>query len=467
LTEAEAPEAEPREPVDSATRPSTARRAAGLSRRIGSLAFGSAAVRGVGSLLVARVIVGAATLLLFALIARTLPATEFGLFGLAWSVSYFLATIAEGGFGLLVVREVARRPSVTGHYLGAFLSVRGAITVVALLATLAAAATTGWESVATVIAMAATAAFLQAVSGVPRDFLIARDSTELAALHSIAETILRTAVIVPTAALTSSVTATFAAAAAFHLVWTGVGLALIRILMHPIGVLAGMRSWARVLRQSLPYGGLVILTSAYAQLDVILVSALVPLDAAALYIAASRLLAATDYVPEAAWRWAYPRLSRSIAQVARLATRLATALLALGVLVGTLVLLTSPVVIPAVFGDAYRSASRPMALMAAAIPLRYLAHVYGTALSAGGRQTSRTMTFGAVVLAAIVVEILLIRAAGIYGAALAITSSSTLLVTAWFVVARRGWGRDLDVKQPILAAAATAALILVAVAVPV
>jgi O-antigen/teichoic acid export membrane protein len=421
--------------------------------------IGQSALTGVGSLLAARIIVGGSTLLLFALLAQGLPSTQFGLFGVAWSVSYLFAAVVEGGYGLLVVREIARSPAASGYYLGAFLSVRVAVALLALAAAAGLSMSSGWDSLPAVLAMAATAANLQVVSGVPRDFLIGSDRSELAAAHSIAETVLRTVVILITAANTTSITTIFAAAALFHLAWTAIGLPLVWFLLRPRGVSTGVRSWRAVLRDSLPFGALVVLGAAYAQIDVVIVSTLLPLETVAVFLVASRILAAMDYLPEAAWRWAYPRLSRSGIALPRRTSRLAVALLVLGVVVAAGVAIAAPVGIPLLFGEAYRPAIIITEVMAAAIPLRYLAHVYGTALSAGGRQVWRTLVFLTVITIAMVVEIALISVAGLNGAALAVVFSSALLAGSCLAAGRIAWGRALD-RWPLVAAALVAVITL-------
>jgi O-antigen/teichoic acid export membrane protein len=408
------------------------------------------AVRGVGALLVARVVLGAATLGVFAVMARTLSTTEFGLFGLAWSVSYLFAAVAEGGYGLLVVREVARQPKQAGHYLGAFLPIRLFIAVAVLIVAAGSSARLGWNGPAVVLLLSAAAANLQVVSGVPRDFLIARDRTTWAALHAILETFGRTAVILVTANTTHSVAAIFAAAALFHLGWSIAFLPVFWYVVRPRGVRHGASSWATVLARSLPFGAFVVLGAVSAQLDVVIVSALLPLAAVATLQVALRILAATDYAPEAAWRWAYPRLSRSaddnLGRFASQVTRLASVLMGLGAGAMVVIFVLAPALIPVVFGEPYRDSILPMQVIAGAIPLRYGAHVYGTALSAAGLQGLRARLLLAVVILTVAMESLLIVALGLRGAAIGIVLASGMLFALYFAAARRTWGPLVDAR---------------------
>jgi O-antigen/teichoic acid export membrane protein len=417
-------------------------------------------------LLAARVIVGVATLAVFALLARTLNTDDFGLFGLAWSVSYLFAAIVEGGFGLLVIREVARDPAEAGYYLGAFLPLRLLLAVGTLIVATAMSAYLGWNGPGVVLLMSAAAANLQVVSGVPRDFLIATDRAEWAAGHAILETILRTAVMVAMAGLTHSVAAIFAAAAVFHVGWSLACLPVFWRVVAPKRVRLGVRSWGTVLASSLPYGALIVLGALSAQLDIVIVSALLPLAAVATLQVAVRILAATDYAPEAAWRWAYPRLSRSanadVSVFLRQVASLGTVLMGLGLVIALILFVVAPWLIPLAFGDGYRDSILPMQIIAAAIPLRYGAHVYGTALSAAGQQALRSRILLTVIVVTVVVESFLILGFGVVGSAIAIVIASASLLAAYFGAARRTWGPEVDARPAALVAATCATVILLA-----
>jgi O-antigen/teichoic acid export membrane protein len=188
-------------------------------------------------------------------------------------------------------------------------------------------------------------------------------------------------------------------------------------------------------------------------MDIVIVSALLPLAVVATFQVAMRIMVATEYVPEAAWRWAYPHLSRSSGNVSDLGsqtTRLAVVLLSLGLCVALALIVLSPWLIPLLFGSTYATAVLPMQLMASAIPLRYGAHVYGTALSAAGLQGVRTRLFLSAVLIGVVLEVALVSVAGLNGAPIAVFASSSLLLAAYFGSARRAWGTHLDVRPPAM-----------------
>ena len=414
-----------------------------------------AAFTGVGSLLFARVFLGVSTLALFAVLARILSQEAFGLFGFAWSVSYLFAAITEGGYGMLVGREVARTPSEAGFYLGAFVPLRLALAIGIPILVIPAAIQAGSDSSLVVLLIAACAANFQVVSGAPRDFFIATNHSELAAAHAVVETLLRTIIVIATAAVTRSVPAIFVSAALFHLVWVGVTMPLVWLLLRPDRLVVGARSWSTVLARSAPFGVFVILGAAYAQIDIVLASLLLPLSAVAILQVAVRILVATDYVPEAAWRWAYPRMSRSavgdLERFAQQVARFSTAIVSFGIGAAAALIITAPIAIPALFGAQYADAVMPTQLVAAAIPLRYGAHVYGTSLSAAGLHQQRVKLALAVIAGTAIGESILVIAFGVLGAAAGILASSASLLFAYLWAARRSWGTRIDLRPAIVA----------------
>lgn len=429
-----------------------------------SLAGGRAVLTGFGALLAARIVVGASTLVLFALLTQRLSTPAFGLFGLCWSVSYLVASLIEGGYGMLVVKEVAASRSRAGLYLGAFVPLRLAVGVVVLLVAALTAAMAGWDSLPTALALAVTAANLQVISGVPRDFLIATDHVELAAAHAIVETILRSVVVLVTAVATNSTATVFAAAAAFHLVWAALTVPIVWWLLRPRGIAAGIRAWRGVARASLPFAAFVTLAAIYAQVDVVVVSTLLPLGTAALFVVASRIILAADYVPEAAWRWAFPRLSRASEGLAGRTNRLAFGLLALAVAIAGGVAIGAPFGVPIVFGRGYAAAVLPLVIMAAALPSRYLGHAYGVSLTAAGTQRERARLFAVAMAISITGEVILVSTLGLIGAAVAVLFGSACLVTLWFRAARAALGSELSARPLIVALAIEGVALTLAVA---
>ena len=69
------------------------------------------------------------TILLTAIIARSLGASDFGLLYLMTSIATFAYVVVDWGHGPYVVREVARHPERAGELLGSVMAVRTATLV--------------------------------------------------------------------------------------------------------------------------------------------------------------------------------------------------------------------------------------------------------------------------------------------------------------------------------------------------
>jgi O-antigen/teichoic acid export membrane protein len=425
--------------------------------RLGSKAIRAVprgAVRGAGSLLVARTTVGISTLILFALLARLLDREEFGVFGIAWSVSYVVAAFVEGGFGMLATRTIAADRAAAGLFFGSFVPLRVALSVVLLAIALAGYSILGPADPVVVVLTATAAANLQVVSGAARDFMLAIHRNEWVAAHTILETLFRTGVILVTASVTRQVADMFFAVAIFHALWTAGGWALAWRSIAPVGIIAGMRAWRPVLVSSLPFGAIVYITAIYYNMDILIASALVPLTALPVIQIAVRILAASDYAPEAAWRWALPRLSQSAndhPQITSQTTRLAWALVILGCAVGGLMLIGAGLIVPIVFGSRYSGATEFVQIVAIAVPMRYAAHAYGTTLLAVGRERVRLLALALVIASGAIVEFALIAGFGVLGAAIGIVLISCALTLAYWIALRRSLP-ELD-PQPLLAIA--------------
>ena len=419
-------------------------------------ASAAGALRGVGALFAARALVGVSTLVVFALMARILTQTDFGLFALAYSLSYLFAAVLEGGHGLLVVRDLAQRPREAGRYLGALILLRLLVGGPLLVITLGGVLAFG-DSPAALLLVLALVAHLQVFAGLPREVLIAGDRISLAAAHSIAETVLRTAALLAAAAAFGSVLAAFVAAAVIHAAWAAAGLVLLWRTMDLKDFAAGAGEWRTILRRSLPFGAFIVLAAAYSQVDVVIVSLLMPLSAVGVFLAAFRILIAADYLPEAAWRWSYPRLSRAAmagpSELAIQITTLSRALVFAGIGTGTLIFLVAPQLIPGLYGDRFATAVLPMQVLALTIPIRFVAHAYGAGLSAAGVQRRRSQILLAVIIISGAVQFILVSIFGLIGATAGVAISAAVLVGLYVAVARRIPQMHLGLSPVALAAA--------------
>jgi len=398
---------------------------------------------GAGSLFVARVVSGGGTLVLFVGIARLLPLEAVGVFALAWSVSYILATATELGYGMFAIREVAQRPDRLGRIIGGLLPVRVALLVPAVGVAAGLAIGIGRPETAPVLALATVAATVGQLSQTGRDFLIPMRRIGLASLLSIGENLLRLGVGILIAVATGSVMAVYLGTLLVCAASAGLTFLLVWQVGRPVSVANGVREWRTTLRGSAGFAVFVTVTAVYFHAHTAVAGALLPISAVALLQAPLRLFFAVEYLPEAVARWAYPDLARralgSGRDFSELVARAAGGLVLVGIGVAGVLLVGAPLIVPAVFGPDFADASLLLQIMAVGIPARYASHLYGTALSAGGDQSSRAWLAGGVTAATLVLEVVLVSLAGLTGAAASLALSAVVLSVGYVGAARRSW----------------------------
>jgi O-antigen/teichoic acid export membrane protein len=394
-------------------------------------------------LFAARVISGGTTLLIFVALARLLSVEEVGLFSFAWSVSYVLATVSEAGYGMLVIREVAQRPGELGDYLAALMPIRLVSAVPVLVLAAGIAYVVLGPSQAAVVVLATFVGMLQLLAQTLRDFFIAIRRMQLSALLSITENVIRAIAVVSVALLTRSLVAVFVVLGLVYVVSTALTTAALLAACRPRSLLSGAVRWPRIAKQSAGFAIFVTVAALFFHVHTVVASAFLPLADVALLQAAMRIFFAAEYLPEAIARWAYPDLSRAMAHDPRrfsaLTTQIAAGLIGVGIAGAIVIITTAPWFVPAMFGDQYRGAVLPMQILAVGIPVRFATHVYGTALSAGGRQVPRAVAAVGATAATVVAEVLFIQWFGIAGAAWSLAASSLILLSGYVVIARRSW----------------------------
>jgi O-antigen/teichoic acid export membrane protein len=178
-----------------------------------------------------------------------------------------------------------------------------------------------------------------------------------------------------------------------------------------------------------PFAMLFILSMAYFRIDVPIVHALAGEQATGFYGVAATLYGALLLLPESALAAAYPRLARAfhasrdgyVQATAVLAKLLSLALVPVSVV---LICLAEPIVFVA-YGAEFAPAVPVLRLLALALPLHALNGALGQALQAGGEQRAMLGIIAFSVAVHAVLNIVLVRAFGIQGAALTMIVSSS------------------------------------------
>ncbi len=119
-------------------------------------------------------------------LARLLGAEEYGIYGTIGALLAIGAAIPEFGMGLLVLRDVARRPQEAPRYLGATLTLQPTLAAVGYALLLAAAWLLGYSGeIRALLALAALSLLVDALGNMCHNQLLAQERMVLPALISV------------------------------------------------------------------------------------------------------------------------------------------------------------------------------------------------------------------------------------------------------------------------------------------
>ena len=412
--------------------------------------------RNAGLLLAGRIVSAATTLVVLAIVARLRGPEALGAVGVGFALGTIAAALADGGTASLLVREAARRAEVSGELLGAGLVIRILTVPVTLLAVAAAAAIVSPDAVPSIVLVAA-GLVAQQTAEVPRSVFIARQQMTVSASHSIVENLVWFTAIALALAAGWTLEATFGLALA---VLTGsvlVGLVLVAVFTGVRPRLPTAESARRLARLAGPFVGFNVLGIAYSRIDTFLVGALVAgpaLATAGAYFAATRIIAAFEYVPEAVSRAAYPELAkRSVgdrASVVPLLGRAAATLLVLGGAMPAILIVAGASIMRFVYGEDLPAAGWLLAVLALGIPFRFLGYLYGMALTSSDAQGRRVAAAAAALAIVVVVDVAFIPIVGLIAPVVAALAAAVLVLSLYGLFVRRRFG-SLGLDRTIVA----------------
>jgi O-antigen/teichoic acid export membrane protein len=246
--------------------------------------------------------------------------------------------------------------------------------------------------------------------------------------------------------------------------------ALLRAYRAQIGPLRPTLSWDRArpqLRRAVPFCFDDLLTATYVRVDVTLLQLFRGAREVGLYTSAT-LLTLTLNILARVLNWSlYPRLSRTAGTdpVAFKATVRTSArlLLLVGLPLAVGPFLLAEQVQDLLWGARFSSALDCYLLLTLVVPIRFLGHTTGTALTAADKQTWRTWTVGGAAVLNVSLNLWLIPAYGFLGAGVATIITETVLTTTYSTLLLRLIGpfcRFSDLLRPALACLPMAAVLL-------
>lgn len=390
--------------------------------------------RNAAYLLGARLISAGTTLVLLAYVGHTQGGAALGVAGVGLAMGALLSAITDAGTASLLIREGAREPRDLGRLLVG-------MTLWRLIA-LPVAASALWFVIHATISTRPDAVFLVALGLAVQQFaeltravFIARQEMHVSSLHSAAENVTWLLATAGMLAAGTSLEAAFAGGLAVFIVSTLVGVALTYAygVRMEIPVLSDLR---RLLREAAPFAAFMIVGVAYSRIDALLVGALIPvgaLAAAGAYFSAARLLAGLEYIPEAISRASYPRLAKAFQMgTDRLAAELrpdVAFLIIVGLPIPFVMFIGGSWLMTGVFGPDVGPYAWLVVPLSAVLPLRFLAHLFGMALTSTDAQVRRVIAVLAALGLVLILDVIFIPRIGVAGAVLgSITASSVVFL---------------------------------------
>ena len=393
--------------------------------------------RNSGLLLVARLVSAATTLVLLMYVGHARGGEALGLTGLGLAIGALLSALTDAGTGSLLIREGAREPRFLGRLLLAMSLWRLAIIPIVGGLLWVALRIMGIDQPGAVFLLA-IGLVIQQFAELARAVFIARQEMQISSAHSLVENVVWIGAIIGVLMTGASLEAGFAAGVAVLLASAAVGMLLARA--RGTGRLALPRvSEARSLLSRMgPFAAFMIVGVAYTRIDTLLVGALVPGEAvlaAGAYFSSVRLIAALEYVPEAVARAIYPRLSTSYrAGPARMAVDLRPAaafLAAVSAPIPVVMLAIGPWLMVTLFGAGVESHAWLIVPLSVVVPLRYLSHLFGMALTSSDAQGRRAVAVLVALALVLALDVMLIPLIGIMGAVIGSVAASSVVFVVY------------------------------------
>lgn len=399
----------------------------GLGLSAGRL-FRNTVARTVGS--VFALLAGAGTGLI---VARHLGPRDYGSFAFVWAIAWAVATLVPLGLESLVVRELNREPRIV--------DLRRVMPVTITAGVLAGSAMfvagvlfTSDRDLA--LAMGAAALYV-AVSGpwaVVRAVFDAEERMELSSTAVVLESVGALGVVVVLVLDGAGLVAISFGMAAARIVGLGLATWMLRRWTEPAPPATEPWIMPRLLRASLPMAGSRAANELLRRLGILVLGLLVAPEEVGWFVAAATVALYAPVVLLELNRALYPVLSRADSHADRDLLRLfgftwRTHLLFGTVTAAGLAVLAGPIV-TLLYGEAYARAGPLLALLAATIPLRVVSALCAVTLDATYRQTRHLQAAGLAVLVNLTLNVVLIPAVGVWGAAIAAVATEAAFLVA-------------------------------------
>jgi len=390
------------------------------------------------SLFVSRVMGSLTTVVLVAIIARTLGTEGFGRYTFALSVGAILAVTVDFGLSFLIPREVARRDSRFEEYIATGCVIKTVFSIVVFVLLIVFLRYFYPPAVRYAVYAAFAMAALRGMVEFCASFFNAYERMHYSALLFLICSF--GAFGVGVAAILAGVRDAWGillAQAAVMLLFVGVAFWLIFKVLRPKKLRVNRRLCMATLRRTAPFGLFAIGGVVYFQIDNVLLSIFRDVEEVGFYQGAIRLIIATEMLPLVLSNAIYPTISRVLKESEKDAVAIMQKMMYVVLIIGlpigaTIMMLAKPIVL-LIFGSNYTAIVSALAIVAWLVPIRFCGHILGTALSASGNQKFRTWASWLAVGVNITMNLIMLPRYGYIGAAITSVFTSFFLVSFYYV----------------------------------
>ena len=380
-----------------------------------------------------------ASIALYVVMARELGDAGFGVFTFALMYATLFTALAYFGQDAVLVREVARDRPLLGRYFGNTIALKLLLAVPVLLVALAILALVGAsETTLIVTALLGLALTVEAALATVFAVFQAYERMRNIALVLIAQRFATAGVGIAALLAGAGVVAVAVIYVGGALLAVAIGLALLRQVGRP-RLQVSPPTWPALMTAAVPLGIAGVFGTILFRIDTIILAAFESTAVVGDYGAAYRLLEATLFLGWAIGGAVYPVLSRldlseRLADVFEQSLKLtltATLPLAVGAAV-----LADPLV-ETLYGTDFDEAAPALQLLAPSIVLFPIAYVTGLFLIARRRQRFVAVLYGLVTALNVLLNLVLIPAFSLNGAALTTSVTELVLVVPALVLGAR------------------------------
>ena len=374
------------------------------------------------------------------ILSQYLGVAGFGAFNYVFAFMYLFLSLNDLGVNTIVVREISQAPGRAGDIIGAALSLRLAIAGIVFVAACAAIAL--WPMDPSLRAPLLLFALILPVNALNVPGLVMQTAMRFdwVATTLIIWRVSGLALIVAVLAAGYGVMAVLAALLVSDVIGTALLFMFARRLVR-FRVRVDRAEWRLLMQSALPVGATLLLTAIVNRVDFLMLERMTSIEAVGQYGAAYRVTNLFERLPLFVMATLYPVMSRLAAEDPRrlreVYRKSVAHLAAIGLPLGIVVSMFAPWMMALVFGEQYRMAGNALRYLIWSTTFLYLALTGGNLLISVGRSRDNFVALALGAAVNIGLNLVLIPARGVEGAAIATAISVALVLMVTMIAVER------------------------------